>query len=796
MCITDTIKDKKVLILSLAFILLAGCDRSSELSQAQGYATRSQEQYERAVSLYRNLISKEGSPDKLHFQLGELYYLHGNFTEAVKELSISPGKKAKKPLGISYYRLGDFTSAFSVFEKEADKDDESLYYYGLTCEKLNLFDQALEAYRKIKNKDWSARASERVNIIEKGSADLDIKDISPSTADILARAPSEESYPQAGALILSCDENIEVLADNMQVSDLHYVVKILNERGKEDFSESHIDYDSTYEKVELEYARTIRPDGKVVEVGKRHIRDVSKYMNFPLYSNARVFIISFPEIVEGSSIEYKLKIYRSQLLNKKDFVFDYPLQVQEPIIAASFSISAPREKAFYIKNINEKYNDFGASLRPAIEKSDKAMIYRWRFKNIPQIIPEPNMPAEVEINPTILVSTFKNWQDIYNWWSDLSRDKIKADAAIKEKVRELIKDKVSQEEKAREIYSFCAQKIRYVAVEYGQAGYEPHKAEDIFSNKYGDCKDKAILLVTMLREAGLSAAPVLISTKEDYNLNEDFPAVFFNHCIAVLFLGERTVFLDPTAQTCFFGDLPVDDQARRVLVFRDKGYKIQSIPLYAAKHNLLAQRLRIKVNPDASITGEKETATYGMYDQAQRYWVLYTPPELIEQTLKEKIQEVSIGATLGKYRIRNVDSLDQPLIVSYSFSGPEYFTSAGSSEIMPQLASLDAGLVARETRKYPMDFGLLYIKETIFEIEIPAGFVVKYIPVDVDEESPWLDLKVSYTSSANRITMEQVSEMKKNLVSQEEYPGFKAFFEGLAKKLKQRIILERKGGQR
>jgi transglutaminase-like putative cysteine protease len=211
----------------------------------------------------------------------------------------------------------------------------------------------------------------------------------------------------------------------------------------------------------------------------------------------------------------------------------------------------------------------------------------------------------------MLISTFNGWQDVYNWWWSLASGKIKADSAIKNKVKELMRNKASDEEKIRAIYNFCAQKIRYVAVEYGQAGYEPHFAADIFKNKYGDCKDQAILLVTLLKEAGFIARPVLIATKEYYNLNVDFPSLLFNHCIAAVCLKDKLIFLDPTAQTCSFGDLPPDDQGRKVLVFNEDKYEIQETPLYPPNHNLIKQQLKIKLNKDESIQAQKINFTFG-----------------------------------------------------------------------------------------------------------------------------------------------------------------------------------------
>lgn len=768
-----------------------GCVQKNDQDKAKGYIRQSESYYKEAVNLYKKMLSEGKDIDRLRFELGKIYYAHGDFREAVEELkgSILPG--AKKLLGISYYHLGSFSDALEVFSRQENPDDESLYYQGLTCEKLNLFDQGLEVYKKIKEEKFIAKARERIYTIEKQAGHANISQIDGKVSSILAKSPPAEEYPQAGALVLLSDEQVEVTSENTQISRMHYVVKILNERGKEDFSESHIDYDSTYEKVELEYARTIKPDGTVVDVGSRHIRDVSKYLNFPLYSNARVFIISFPEITEGAAIDYKVKIYRNQLVNKKDFVLHYPLQASEPIISANFDIILPKDRQLNIKLINEKYNDFGANLVPRKEQKNNYLVYRWDFKNIPQIIPEANMPPRVRINPTMLISTFDSWQEVYDWWWGLARDKMNPDSAIESKVKELIKDKATEEERLRVIYNFCAQKIRYVAVEYGQAGYEPHRAEDVFKNKYGDCKDQAILLVTMLRCAGFQAFPVLIATRGYYNLHDDFPAILFNHAIAAVFAKDKFIFLDPTAETCSFGDLPKDDQERRVLVIKGDGYKIQDTPLYPGEHNHLKQYLKIKINSNESIDAKRTIFTFGFYDQAQRYWLLYSRPELIRESLKEKIQNISIGARLNNYEVTNLDNLNSPVLLSYDFYGPEYFTAAGRLRIMPQLTSVDTSLMAKDKRKYPLDFEVLDTKETIFEIEIPSTFVIKYMPDSIIEDSPWVKLIVEYNFKNNLLSFKQKTQLKKTEVSEEQYLDFKNFFEKVAKKIKERIILER-----
>ena len=110
---------------------------------------------------------------------------------------------------------------------------------------------------------------------------------------------------------------------------------------------------------------------------------------------------------------------------------------------------------------------------------------------------------------------------------------------------------------------------------------------------------------------------------------------------------------------------------------------------------------------------------------------------------------------------------------------------------MPQLASVDTSLVAKTTRRYPIDFIVLDTKETALEVELPKNMSIKFLPQDITEDSPWLQFTSSYTYRDNKIYFQQRTELKKNFVSIAEYPEFKGFFEDLAKKNKQRIILKK-----
>lgn len=776
-------------------VVCCGCQQPLSRERAASDAARSAGLADSAADAYRRLIvdgvRRGRDVSGLQYELGRLEYARGEFSAAADQLKQVPGAQAAGLRGMALFRAGEFTDALETFSSLTSPSDEHLYYHARTCEKLNLFDQALALYGRIRSPAFARQARERAAAIEKRLHPRHISEVDPAIAGLIRAAPPAENYPQAGALYLFVDEKERITPENKGENSMHYLIEILNERGKEQFSEMPIEYDSTYEKVELEYARTIKPDGTVAEVGTRHIRDVSKYLNFPLYSNARVFIISFPEIVEGAVIEYKARILRNQLVNKTDFLVPYSVQSAEPIVLQRFQLEMPASRKVRIKQYNARYNTFGAQLDPQVSRTPETVRYRWEFRDVPQVIPEPKMPPFVEVAPLLVVSSFGDWRSIYDWWWPLARDKIAADEDIRAAVAALVAGISSDREKAQAIYHFCAQKIRYVAVEYGQAGYEPHAARDIFRNKYGDCKDQAVLLVTMLREAGLRAWPVLIGTKEHFDLDDGFPAPLFNHAIACVELDGALVFMDPTAETCSFGDLPVGDQGRRVLVIKDNGYAIETIPLFPAERNAVRQEFRLALEPDEGLSGEKRIASQGIYDQSQRYWLLYTIPQQVEDTITAALQGISTGARLLEYRAEHVAELGLPVILHYRFSGPEFFVTGGPLRIMPQLGSLDASLVAKDKRAYPLEFGYLDTRETEYRIALPAGYSTRYIPETFLEDSPWMKMSGVYERKPHEIVFRQRIETKKVAVSREEYGRFKAFYETLLRRLKQRIILEK-----
>ncbi len=775
-------------IFFVVFILfLPGC--FSRDHSAKTLAQQTNILYAQAEKAYQKAILSAPGDPSLKIECADFYYSNRDYQKIKPLLAGIKDNTALMLLGKTLARLNDFTGALEIFEKvEKFSDPEALYLYGVTLEEKNLFGKALEVYKTVGSDPYQALARERIQGIK---ATLAQEELPSSLKKVITAAPASESVPDASAVVLFSDEFIQVSEENTMLSTVHAAVKIVKEKGKEEWGEIALEYDSTYERVELEFARTITPEGRVVYAGKENIRDVSKYLNFPLYSNVRVRIISMPEVSKNCVVEYRARFYRSSLVNGKDFSLIYNVQENYPVQKASLKLEVPETKPVSFKIIHPEYLPEHMTLEPKKSIQNGKLCFTWEMENIPQFLPEAEMVASSLVNPALVISTFTSWDEIFQWWNALISEKLTLTPMMKVKVKELIAGIENERDRARKIYEFCAQQIRYVAVEYGKGGYEPHTAEDVFLNKYGDCKDQAILLVALLKSVGIEAYPVLIPTEEAYNLVEDFPCLYFNHAIACVKIKDSFIFMDPTASTVSFGDLPLADQGRSVLICTKEKPLIVNTPVLSQNSLSIHTDIAMKHDETARVTRTIESS--GFYSAIRRLYLQHTPITLVEEDLQEKMRTLSSVATMKEFKIRGEEALTESPFIRYVFDASALLSKVKGLRVLPLLSEnvLDASYLSKDDRKYPVSLKGLYTMRISADVHLPGNLKVKYLPDFVDIVSPWVSLKIFYTHKESMVQFLQVMTIHRREVTRGEYPQFKNVVERILDSLKQQIILEK-----
>ncbi|MBP7087813.1 MAG: DUF3857 domain-containing protein [Candidatus Omnitrophica bacterium] len=773
----------------LLFILaLFSCSLQQEQDRTSSLEKFSQD-YNELTQRYEELIRENPQNLALKVKLALFYYNFKDYKKARKLLENIDSPKAKEFLIKTLIRLKDYDYAIEAIEQleSLPEDSEFLYLYGQVLEEKNLFPKAIKIYNKV-GTPYKTKAQARLEIIktrqEQNVIPVLVSQLAEEATDFLSQ------LDDASAVLLA-DESIEITSNNTSITTVQVVEKVLQERGKE-LAEIDIGYDSTYERVELEFARTITADGKVVYAGRKDTRDVSRYLNFPLYSNSRAFIISMPSVDVGAIIEYKLKIYSSKLVDKDNFSFIYRLRESSPIFKAKLELIVPKDKEVKFKFFNQEYAE-GINLEPNSEIKNKK-VYSWYFNNIKSIIPEYSMPSDSLVNPAVLISSFSSWDQIYKWWKSLYLDKVESTDDIQELIKEVTKDSKSDLDRARKIYEYVAKNIRYVAIEYGDSGYEPHSAQEVLLNRYGDCKDQSILLVAMFKAAGLKAYPVLIPTRDTYSTDIDFPSLSFNHAICALDLEGQLIFMDPTSETTPFGEIPLSDQDRTVLVFLDDNWLITKTT--QNKENKVLYTMDVNLDADENATIFRSVVSQGFFASGYRWYLKYTHPALIEEDIRAKMTSISPFSRLVDYNIENRDNFDSNPVLTYNFVSEKFLNPAKNLRIIPPLdqLGLDYNLISKEERDYPIDFEGFYAREAKVKVVLPDNLAVKYLPSSKVLDNPWFKLNISYADNPKSIDFSQELIIKKRFVDIKDYQEFKNYLKEAIYYLREEIILEKAGG--
>lgn len=778
---------KLFIIVSILFFLsCSGPADKNNLNDNKSFIQLKNE-YGEVVENYQKKIKNNPDNKKLIINLANFYYDFKDYEKAKKILKSLNTDQAKILLAKTLVKLKEYDQAIEVYQNiiEGLGDQEALFLYGEVLEAKNLFPKAIQIYGKVK-KSYAEKAAKRIRLIQKKIENIfpeNVKKLSKQAEDFISGIKDEAS------VILFVDESLEVLPNQTSVSTIHVIKQILKERGKKS-AEVEIGYDSTYEKVELEYARTITKAGKVIYAGRENIRDVSRYLDFPLYSNSRAFIVSMLAVDIGSYLEYKVKIYSSKLIDKDNFNFIYRIWETQPIFKAKFKLIVPESKKVNIKFFNQKLAK-GINLKPDINTKLAKRTYNWGFNELKPIVNEYNMPPRANINPAILVSSFSSWQNIYKWWFSLYKDKLTLNPEIKNFLHNLIKDKKNKFTQAKAIYEFVAKEVRYVAVEYGDSGYEPHSASDVFVNKYGDCKDQAILLVALLKEAGIDAYPVLIPTRRMYPIAKDFPSITFNHVIAAVNIDDNYIFMDPTSNTTPFGEIPLADQNRLVLLFLENNYKIVTIPVNKENGIVYSMSINIEQNQKAEI--KREISPFGYFASGYRGYLKYSHPARIKEDIFQKMTDIAPFSQLLDYKIENRNDLDKRPILTYRFAADDFLNPAGSYRILGPLDQIELSdsLVSKVEREFPIDFKGIFSKTAYIEVILPPNLEVKYLPKYQSVDNQWFNLEIDYENIGKTIKFYQKFRVKRRFVEKNDYQLFRRDFKKALYYLRSQIILEK-----
>lgn len=320
-------------------------------------------------------------------------------------------------------------------------------------------------------------------------------------------------------------------------------------------------------------------------------------------SLARPFDLPPLEVGDYVELEYRIDQTRADVFGqyfgvRHEFYADFPDPLA-PVARSELVVISPADVPLYVTERKPELLD-----RSNTNDAEGNLVQRWIARDLKRPALQSAMPPRSEFAPAVDVSTFESWQAFASWWWNFVEKEFVTSPAMKEKVRELTAGHTSETDKVRAIARFVGQEIRYNSWPFGTHGYEPFSAATIFERRFGDCKDKSILLRQMLAEIGVEAHPVIINA-QSWRPQEFLDVAMigaFNHCIAYVPATEERegYYLDATADRNPVEYLRSDDQGATVVHVRDGQGSLHAIPYAPPEQNALVREYDVKLELDGS----------------------------------------------------------------------------------------------------------------------------------------------------------------------------------------------------
>ncbi len=598
--------------------------------------------------------------------------------------------------------------------------------------------------------------------------------------ELLARRSERSGYPVTVLEDLTVNT---VYQNGLGSSFKQLAVQVHDDEGARQWRTHSIQFDPDAQRVDVRQARVYRADGRVLEATETFEQQLGEPW-YRIYYDTRALVVVFPSLEPGDTVEIQ---YRVDDVAHRNLFADYYgdltfLQGFSPIERLDYVLIAPKSRQLYF---NEPALE--GLRRERTERGD-TQVHHFVAEDVPAIRSEQGMPGMTEVAPYLHVSTYRTWEDVGRWWWGLVQDQLQADDHLRSVVRELVADAPDLRTKVQRIHEWVVRNTRYVGLEFGIHGYKPYRVPLIVQRGFGDCKDKASLLYTMFREAGIDARIVLLRTRRNGSI-DDLPAslAVFDHAIA--YVPELDLYLDGTAEHSGTTELPAMDQGVTVLVVGPEDARLTRTPVLSPDHNRRTRSMDVRLAADGS--AEVEVAERIVGAEAPRYRNVYQSGGTRHDRLERALRATFPGLVLESQTMQNLEDLESPIEVEYRARVPQLARRDGSGLRVPPtvLEDLLRGLAPRAARRYPLELGSTsaYVEERT--VHVPSGHRAAVLPDGGEAESEFGLLRMRVENDGRQIRTRTELELRADRVPPDRYPAFRQWVERADAILRQQIVL-------
>ena len=601
----------------------------------------------------------------------------------------------------------------------------------------------------------------------------------PAWMRAMVNAPLPKYDEKTDAVLLYSEEILNVQPNGKIKSTERRVYRILRPNGRR-FGKIVTYFDSETRITSIR-GWCIPAQGKDYEVKDKEAQELGldDIENGILMTDQRVKVLQIPAADIGNTVGFEIEHEDRPYILQDIWDFQESIPVRE----ARYTLQLPagwEYKATWVNYPEVKSSASGTNQ------------WQWIVSDVSAIKRQEQMPPWRGIAGVMIVSIlppgggqgkgFTSWRDMGNWEAGLEQGRRDASPEIKQKVAALTISSATQLAKMQALAKFVQGDIRYVAIELGIGGWQPHPAPEIFTHRYGDCKDKATLMSSMLHEIGVESYFISINTMRGGAAPDRPPMIgWFNHEILAVRLPNdvqdkslaavvdhpklgRLLIFDPTDEYTPFGQLRGELQANYGLFVTPDGGDLVRLPQLPPATSGVQRTGKLTLNPKGTLTGEIVETRLGDSGLWQRAMLKTVTKESDKIKPIESMVSNSLSTfQITKATVSNLNQTDQPFEYHYSLVAENYAKTAGNLLLVrPRVLGTKSSdiLETKEPRRFAVEFPGPERDSDTFEISIPAGYEVDDLPPPINAEYSFASYHSKTEVSGNTLKYTRTFEVK------------------------------------
>lgn len=604
----------------------------------------------------------------------------------------------------------------------------------------------------------------------------------------------------SAAVVVSSSTDFNVDATGKFIQTERMVLRIFNRRSAGPYLQA-VGYENTDKKVTSIQTWTISPAGRVTTSAKKDIINEASYPDFVMFSDERVKKLIVPGTEDGDLIGYEIVTQGRSPINGETFSMEGKI----PFRLSELHVSVPSGSLHWFVNHPDRVQVVSQSATGAT----------FRSENRPAIPEEENAPPISTVAAVVSVNydakgpaALQSWEEAGQAYDLIFDDGEKPSPELSTEVDSLSSKKDDDLGKIESLYTYVSRQIRYVAVEIGIGGYQPHHAADVFKSKYGDCKDKANLLITMMNKAGIRAYPALVGTRGDVEADPAVPTLAtFDHVIVALPVSDRLrpsvehfpaydstakiLWIDPTSEADPLGQLPEPDQGVFALIAYPSRGDLRRIPEAPVESNGIQYAAHVRLQPDGAGSAEIELKYLGAWNtQAHSFYRQRSQADILK-VFESRIGNFVNGPRFQKASISGIEDSRQQIQETFSFQGDFSSGSVGDSWFFQPLflSGIANAEYGPRPRKLLLDVGTPLQVRGEYRIELPPGMRVERVPDAAQVKSDFGVMEVRYSNPGNVLLANFTLTFTQSRILPEQYPAFRDFLNKCTRSEMQRLRL-------